>query len=253
MKNYKSLFLIVIFLFALFGCSSEESEWEKAKNENSILTFEKFLKEYPKSEKFDSANYFIQKIDFGISKQKKSTKDFNYFIKKYPKSVFSDSAQLYIENIEFSDVRKSNKISVYIDFIKNYPETKLIENFSDSKVEFLINEFSYTFSKNCQSKFKKSEKGNSIIKESKFAPGSMINFGGLSLKVGAEGASISVENKETAIVDIDTETNIFEPYLSLYISKNVVLISGKSGAEFTRLSDKKIKITKGILYKVLLN
>ena len=45
------LLILIIFL----GCASERKDWEYAKNENSIIAYERFLERYPKSEFSGSA------------------------------------------------------------------------------------------------------------------------------------------------------------------------------------------------------
>lgn len=49
------IFCILICLFSLSACLSEEGQWEKVKKENTVSAFNKFIKKYPESQRIPEA------------------------------------------------------------------------------------------------------------------------------------------------------------------------------------------------------
>jgi hypothetical protein len=93
-KIFNKFGLLVIIIFnVLLGCASEESDWAKAKKDNTELSYEIFLK-------------------------------------KYPKSSFAKDADTILKNLQsqnaFDNAQKINSIEVYETFISKFPESKNI-------------------------------------------------------------------------------------------------------------------------------
>ncbi len=70
MKNrFYSLFVLIILFMFLFACA-EKSDFKKTKEMNTIESYEKFLKEYPKSKYVSEAKGLILKLKAEILKLK---------------------------------------------------------------------------------------------------------------------------------------------------------------------------------------
>ena len=65
MKKY-IFYLIVPIMVLFFNCSREKSDWKAAKTENSVQSYEQFIKEHPKSVYADSATYIFENVSLGF-------------------------------------------------------------------------------------------------------------------------------------------------------------------------------------------
>jgi hypothetical protein len=86
------LYLIAPTIFLFTNCSREKNDWQVAKSQNTVQTYEQFIKDYPKSTFKDSASYKIEELFFKEAVTKNTINDYSDFIKHFPKSIFIDSA-----------------------------------------------------------------------------------------------------------------------------------------------------------------
>jgi hypothetical protein len=78
MKKYYYLFAVVLLL--LVSCSHEKRDWQNAKIQNDVQTYQKFIGKYPKSIFNDSVNNSIKKLEFSEIYNKKDIIGIQKFI-----------------------------------------------------------------------------------------------------------------------------------------------------------------------------
>lgn len=124
----KAPFIFVIILIVLGSCTSNQKDWKKAKQLNTITGYENFINKYPKSEFIDSANYFIEKLYFQKCLIENTKSIYGDYLRKFPDSKLADSALHKIELLDFQEVISANSDSSYYDFLNNYPESNLTDS-----------------------------------------------------------------------------------------------------------------------------
>jgi hypothetical protein len=95
----KLTYLAVIIVVITSACNPEQKNWNNARSQNTIESYEQFLVKYPIGSLSDSANFFIEKIYFNQAKKGNTIAAFKKYLNSYPTGSFSDSANLLIHEI----------------------------------------------------------------------------------------------------------------------------------------------------------
>jgi hypothetical protein len=74
----KNAILLLIAVFVLFACASEQKEWEKAKA-GDVAALEQFLTKYGNGQYADSAKTMIDAKNWTLIEQSKNVEDFKAF------------------------------------------------------------------------------------------------------------------------------------------------------------------------------
>ena len=246
----KTISFTVLALLILGACSNDKKNWLEAKQLNSIQAYEDFIANNPESEFFDSATYFIEELSFRESLNENTDSAYNNFIKQFPNSEFCDSVYVLLEKLEFENTLESNSILSYISFIKEFPESRFLEALQ-LKNENETLPFENDFMKIFHAVYSKSSKRSNYLTSHLTADGTVEESDGR--KTTYRGLSAVKEFSETDIEKIVAEFVDFDPFIPIYIKKDVVLLSGGNGSKFKRLSSNKIQVTEGILYLIKLN
>lgn len=62
-KRVSNLLVTICFSLFFIACSSDQKTWKIVRSNNDIISYEYYLENFPKGNSFDSANYFISKIN----------------------------------------------------------------------------------------------------------------------------------------------------------------------------------------------
>lgn len=140
LKSFGSLFTIVVILNVLISCGERMTKeqlfalaekYENEENyEDAIKTYEKLIKNYPKAEKADQAQYKIALIySNNLNDFSKSIKIYEKLIGKYPDSKFAAQSLFMIGFIyanNLNDIEKAEEY--YKEFLEKYPEDELVNS-----------------------------------------------------------------------------------------------------------------------------
>ena len=114
-----------IMFFFLYSCNNAQSDWEKAKQQNTIESYNEFLANHAESIYKDSALFAIQNIDYEKVKNSDNMDSLSSFVKKYPGTAKAEE----IENkLHWKETKLKHDIPTYENFIRMYPDA----GFSDS-------------------------------------------------------------------------------------------------------------------------
>lgn len=153
--NYKLLFLLISTTLFLTSCSPEKSDFQKAKTENTIEAYEKFIEQYPNSKSktealahidllnaksinlveayqsfldkhhdYSNKDEIFQLIDFLKLKENNSITDCEKFLEKYPRSIHKNDI---LELKEILSAKQSSDKNKLESFINNYPQSSYRE------------------------------------------------------------------------------------------------------------------------------
>jgi len=127
---------IMICLFILSACSSEEKRLEKAKEENTVSAFDEFIKQYPESKYNQEATLAIEELLWYSAFNSKNVILLEDCISKYPKSQRIPEATLAIEELLWDSAFNTKNIILLEDCISKYPKSQKVP-----KANFLADSF----------------------------------------------------------------------------------------------------------------
>ncbi len=93
MNRTTVLGLLACFLVILLGCASEEGEYEKAKQSNTVQAYEDFIKKFPDGKHKSSALERIEELEFEGAKLENTTAGYKRFLAKYLESKLGTQAR----------------------------------------------------------------------------------------------------------------------------------------------------------------
>jgi len=90
----------------LGGCSREQSDWEKAHNDNTVESYELFVKKYPNGTFTSQAQARLKELDEERDWQKARDADtveaYQAFLKEYPEGKWTEEARIRVENFNLA-------------------------------------------------------------------------------------------------------------------------------------------------------
>jgi hypothetical protein len=84
-------YYISTILVLLTSCDFSERDWEIAKREHSISSYNYFLSEYPEHPFADSALIYLEELEYDSVKYLNTIPGYQYFLTKYPGNPHSES------------------------------------------------------------------------------------------------------------------------------------------------------------------
>ncbi len=126
MKNKYLWVTMVLLLVCLMvsGCKkSDQAAYEEAKQENTIDSYQNFIKNYPGSQFEEKAKQNIDLLRYSIVTKINTIQAYEDFIQDYPGSRFHSEALNYVAKHYFELAKEKNTISAYIGFLEKYPKT----------------------------------------------------------------------------------------------------------------------------------
>jgi cell division protein FtsN len=107
--------LVVLFLTAapgLFGCSRQQSDWEKTRAANTTDAYEHFLKDYPTGEFTAQAQARVKALyeerDWQKARDTDTLEAYQAFLKQYPEGKWTDEARIRVENFTLASAPSSS-------------------------------------------------------------------------------------------------------------------------------------------------
>jgi len=125
MKRTLQQNILIVLLFVIFtACDTKQARWKNAESENTIEAYEKFIKDYPKSELVDTARVSLHVLYFQSTKKLNTIESYEDFLNRYPKSAFADTILKGLHHLYYKRAKEMNSIASYEDFFKRYPKSE---------------------------------------------------------------------------------------------------------------------------------
>lgn len=99
-----TIFLAIILgaMLGITGCNREQSEWEKARADNSTDAYESFVKKYPNGAFTGQAQARLkeqyEERDWQKARDVDTTEAYQGFLQQYPEGKWSQEARIRVEN-----------------------------------------------------------------------------------------------------------------------------------------------------------
>jgi len=132
--QYKIVYFLLIVLS--IGCTSIKSEFNNAKTENTISSYEKFIKNYPDSNFTNKAQVLLENAIFEQTKSKDTVEAYDKYINKYPSGKFIKIIKELREESLYKALVKRDIYGYFDKYESIYPSGSYISN-----AKHLINEY----------------------------------------------------------------------------------------------------------------
>ena len=100
--KFQKLFIVIIAI-SISSCVSQQSMFEKAKSENSVELYEKFLQKYPKNNLLQDAQRNIMRIKYEKAVSANSSELYKEFLINYPKSNYREDIENKLHKLSYQD------------------------------------------------------------------------------------------------------------------------------------------------------
>ena len=119
-----SIILITILIFIFYPY--ETKNWENVQKQNTISSYEQYLKDYPQGKYKNEAKEIITWLK---TTQENSINKYNEFIKQYPRSIFINDANTKLAELitDSMSFYKANTEETYKEYINNFHNGKYVE------------------------------------------------------------------------------------------------------------------------------
>jgi len=101
MKKQVIILISLVILFTL-SCTNPETEFSKAKEQNSITALHEFLDKYPESEFTEAANELLVDLEWEKTVKENTSDAYDQFIARYPISKYNEEARNNMLELECS-------------------------------------------------------------------------------------------------------------------------------------------------------
>ncbi len=119
---------ILAAMFLMMSCVTVSSEFKKARNIDTVVAYQEFLKKYPNSEFTKEAKKRIEELEYEKAKSENTIESYQRFIEKYPDSEFGSTAKEKIAiQKDFETAKTKNTIEAYEEFIAEHIDSDLVE------------------------------------------------------------------------------------------------------------------------------
>ena len=94
--------LCFALLLGVYGCSRQQSDWEKTRAANTTDSYEQFLKKYPNGEFTAQAQARVKELyeerDWQKARDTDTQDAYQAFLKQYPEGKWTEEARIRVEN-----------------------------------------------------------------------------------------------------------------------------------------------------------
>jgi cell division protein FtsN len=94
--------LCFALLLGIYGCSRQQSDWEKTRAANTTDSYEQFLKKYPNGEFTAQAQARVKELyeerDWQKARDADTQEAYQAFLKQYPEGKWTEEARIRVEN-----------------------------------------------------------------------------------------------------------------------------------------------------------
>jgi cell division protein FtsN len=100
--NKAVMCLSFALLIGIYGCSRQQSDWEKTRAANTTDSYEQFLKKYPNGEFTAQAQARVKELyeerDWQKARDADTQEAYQAFLKQYPEGKWTEEARIRVEN-----------------------------------------------------------------------------------------------------------------------------------------------------------
>jgi ankyrin repeat protein len=104
-------------------------DFARAREINTLMGFDEFIRMHPESEYVEDAKRFGESRSFEYAKEKNTVAAYESFLKSYPDGTFADSARILIETREWEHCNKNSE-SELSAFLRKYPNSRIVKTTS---------------------------------------------------------------------------------------------------------------------------
>jgi len=115
----------------------EDLSFDLATEEDSILSYDKFISMYPNGRHTGIAQTKKEYLAFQLAKSKNSIIDYTDFLSKYPESIHAEDAKYEIDKLFFLHAKSENNINALKNYLLKYPKGQYVKEAKDD-IEYLI-------------------------------------------------------------------------------------------------------------------
>ncbi|MBF0350324.1 MAG: hypothetical protein HQM11_04800 [SAR324 cluster bacterium] len=133
----KASILIFITFTILVGCGASGA-FEKAKQQNTITSYEDFIRNYPDSEFSSEASQLLDKAWFEQAKHQHTKDAYQRYLKQFPQGHYVQDVQNLIEQWLFEQVQTLHTREVCDQYLEQYPRGKYVAEVNEIKETILI-------------------------------------------------------------------------------------------------------------------
>jgi hypothetical protein len=94
--------LCFTLLLGLYGCSRQQSDWEKTRTANTTDSYEQFVRKYPNGEFTAQAQARLKELyeerDWQKARDADTQEAYQAFLKQYPEGKYTEEARIRVEN-----------------------------------------------------------------------------------------------------------------------------------------------------------
>jgi cell division septation protein DedD len=94
--------LCFVLVLGIFGCSRQQSDWEKTRAANTTESYEQFIKKYPSGEFTAQAEGRVKELyeehDWQKARDADTQEAYQAFLKQYPEGKWTEEARIRVEN-----------------------------------------------------------------------------------------------------------------------------------------------------------
>ena len=137
--------VLILFLTFLFNtCDKSKSDWEMARQLNTIEGYNEFLSKHSQSKFAEVAKEKIEELTWDSTVKDNTIEAYQEFLSEYPQSKFVETAKEKIaefrrlEELDWQKAKKQNTVEAFRDFIKKHPACNRLPSFTSSIKEVFV-------------------------------------------------------------------------------------------------------------------
>ena len=105
----------------LAGCTSVDSRWQQAEQDNTVVAYESFVREFPESEYTSLGQKRIAELRFIQAKNVGTEEALQQYLKQHPSGDYSDEARKMADECAYTGAEKENTHWAYEHYLNKYP------------------------------------------------------------------------------------------------------------------------------------
>ena len=136
-RRMVALCLAIVCSF-IIGCAG--SSFNSAKEKNTIVAYDQFLREYGESEFAPKAKKLREELVFTKAKKGKNISDYDYYLREYPKGTYVVEVKKLKEEFVFNEAKERDSISDYDGYLRAYPQGRFVSEVRELKEKKVFKE-----------------------------------------------------------------------------------------------------------------
>ena len=125
-RKFSQTVLVILINLFVMACSSEQSAWEKAVDQNTISVFESFKMNFPNSKYNIEADKNIEELSWKEVVSINTSDSYELYLSKYPDGKYISFAVKKKEDALWTEIQKGTSYDKMIEFIANYPTSEYL-------------------------------------------------------------------------------------------------------------------------------